>query len=87
MVKVKQLPILWDDKAKTELKKELKFIRKESKQGAESVKKKILDTIETLPSNPKAFEEDNLKRNNDGSYRRFSHTVIGLHIKLQKMQF
>ena len=71
MVKSKQLRILWDDKAKAELKKELINIRKESIQGAESVKMKIFDTIETLPSNPKGFEEDNLKRNNDGSYRRF----------------
>jgi len=71
MVKSKKLSILWDDKAKEEFKKELKYIRKSSSQGADSIKQEILETIKNLPNAPKAFEEDSLKMNNDGSYRRF----------------
>ena len=71
MVKAKKLPILWDNKAKEDFKKELKSMRKSSLQGANSVKQEILDTVKKLPNAPKAFEEDDLKMNNDGSYRRF----------------
>ena len=72
MVNQQSLCVLWDDRAKAELKKELKRIRKESAQGAETVKCKIFETAKRLPDNPFAFEEDSLKLDNDGSYRRFT---------------
>ncbi len=63
--------ILWDNKAKENLKNALKFIRKESPQGAQLIKEKIFTTINKLPANPEIFEVDKLKKDNDGSYRVF----------------
>ncbi|HOS84743.1 MAG TPA: type II toxin-antitoxin system RelE/ParE family toxin [Bacteroidales bacterium] len=71
MVTSNKLLVVWDNQAKETLKKELKHIRKTSSQGAETIKQKIFEIIQNLPNNPFAFEEDTLKINNDGSYRRF----------------
>ncbi|HTB31325.1 MAG TPA: type II toxin-antitoxin system RelE/ParE family toxin [Bacteroidia bacterium] len=63
--------ITWDEDAKLYFKAAIKFIKKESAQGAKKVRLEILDTIDLLPENPFLFEEDRFKLNNDSTYRAF----------------
>lgn len=67
----KKRQVLWDNKAKENLRKAITYIHKESPQGAKILKNKILETVKKLPSNPDIFEADKLKKENDGSYRVF----------------
>jgi plasmid stabilization system protein ParE len=69
---VKQtLIITWDEDARLYFKAAIKFIKKESAQGAEKVRLEILNTIDSLPTNPLIFEEDRFKFSNDSTYRAF----------------
>ena len=70
MVRKKQ-KIFWDNEAKDNLKKALKYIKKESPQGANIVKNKIFETIRKILANPEMYEADKLKKDNDGSFRAF----------------
>ena len=65
------LIITWDEDARLYFKAAIKFIKKESAQGAKKVRLEILDTIDLLPGNPFLFEEDRFKLNNDSTYRAF----------------
>jgi plasmid stabilization system protein ParE len=67
----KKRKILWDNKAKDNLKKVLKYIKKESPQGANIVKNKIFETVKKIPDNPEMFPIDKLRKENDGNYRIF----------------
>jgi plasmid stabilization system protein ParE len=71
MVKKKLRHILWDDDAKLYFKAAIRYIKKETAQGAKKVKAEIFKTVNLLPDNPLMFEADKLKTDNDGSYRAF----------------
>ena len=72
MVKKKALPVVWDTEARAYFKEAIKFIRKKSPQGAETVKKTILQGIDLLAEGRVLhFEKDRLKAENDGEYRAF----------------
>lgn len=71
MVK-KKLPVIWDEEAKFQLKEIIKYIRKESPQGAEKVKTEILQNTHLLGDYPETFSEDRFKLQNDGSFRAFT---------------
>lgn len=63
--------IVWDKEAVSSLKEIYSYIKTESPQAAQKVKSDIFSTIKSIPSNPEMFAADNLKYNNDGSYRAF----------------
>jgi plasmid stabilization system protein ParE len=72
MVRPKKIPVIWDIEAVLYLREIIKYIRKESEQGAKSVKSGILKSVKLLSENPEIFEEDRFKESNDGSYRAFT---------------
>lgn len=71
MVKENRI-IIWDDEAKLYFKAAIKYIKQESPQGAEKVRKEILKSINSLSINPLLFEADKFKKKNKGAYRAFT---------------
>jgi addiction module RelE/StbE family toxin len=72
MVKKTSLPVVWDSEARNKFKEAIKYIRKKSPSGAETVKNAILDGIDLLAEGRVLhFEKDKLKENNDGTHRAF----------------
>ena len=69
MVEKKQRRIIWDDEAKLYLKQAIQYIKQESPQGAETVKRAILEHVAVLKNDALIYESDRFKTNNDGSYR------------------
>lgn len=70
MVK-KKLQVIFDDEAKLSLHKAYLFIKQDSVQNAEKVRKKILATIKELIKNPEQRSPDKYRVNNDGTYRAY----------------
>jgi plasmid stabilization system protein ParE len=71
MVGKNSLANIWDKAAKTQLKKEYNRIKKESQQGAETVKNGILESIDEIPEEPYRYPPDKFKKDNPGNYRAF----------------
>ena len=63
--------IVWNKRPLQDLAKELRKIKRDSYQGAESVERAILSSLEALKSNPEKYPPDKFKRNNAGNYRAF----------------
>lgn len=69
---VEERKILWLPKAKEELKDIIKYIKKDSPQNAEKVKKEVLDQISSLTKYPENFPPDKYKlANTNNAYRAF----------------
>ncbi len=66
----KNIPF-FDNESKKSLREALQYIQKDSEQNAEKVKSKILTSIKELLTNPKRYNTDKYKLNNDGSYRAY----------------
>ncbi len=67
----KHFDVIWPPKAWRQLQKAYLFIRKNSYQNAEKVRKEILEATSKLASNPEIHPRDKYKINNDGSFRAF----------------
>lgn len=65
------MKISWDKQAVIQLSKAIGFIRKDSPQNAEKVKKEILQKIDDLLKFPEKYPLDKYKKNNKGNYRAF----------------
>ena len=63
--------IKWDKAATDGLKSGVSYIRNDSPQNSENVRKDILSKIKSLKRYPEKHPLDKNKRNNDGSYRAF----------------
>ncbi len=61
----------------------LDYIKSDSPSNAKRVKTRINNIIKTIPSNPEMFREDELKENNDSSYRVFNKDGIRLSYKIE----
>ena len=55
----------------TQFNNSIDFIRKDSEQNAEAVKKKVLEKIATLSDDFMVHRLDPLKKNNDGHFHYF----------------
>lgn len=93
MVVKKQRRIIWDDEAKLYLKQAIQYIKQESPQGAETVKRAILDHVAVLKNDALIYETDRFKTNNDGSYRavtvfsyRTTHKITDTHILVLRLR-
>ena len=69
MVVKKQRRVIWDDESKLYLKQAIQYIKQESPQGAETVKRAILGHVAVLKNDALIYETDRFKTNNDGNYR------------------
>jgi plasmid stabilization system protein ParE len=67
----KQYPVKWDVKAFEELKEILKYAGKNSEKAPLIIQQSIKKSINLIRLNPFVFRVDELKTNNDGSYRAF----------------
>ena len=68
----KKRTVIWDNEAKVYLKKAIAYIKKESPQNAEKVKKDIIASTQKLADEPeRLYAPDKYRTNNDGSYRAY----------------
>jgi len=67
----KVLRIVWDKSAVIYLKSAIAFIRKDSPQNAEKVKRDIITSVIALADTPERHPLDKYRINNDGSFRAF----------------
>ena len=68
MVKMK---VVWDEYARTSLKEAYYYIRKDSLQQAERVKKEILISTKQLADHPYIFPADKYRKDKDARFRAF----------------
>lgn len=61
----------------------LNYIKIDSPTNAKRVKTRINNIIKTIPTNPEMFREDELKENNDGTYRVFNKDSIRISYKIE----
>lgn len=81
--KRKELPIEWDVNERERFKELVLEIKKRSEKLAQQIKDKIKQNIHLIKQNPYIFEEDVLKIDNDGSFRKF--TVIYVKVDADKI--
>jgi len=77
------LQIRWSTKAIYNFIDVLNYIKLESPTNSKRVKTRINNIIKTIPSNPKMFREDELRENNDGTYRVFNNSRIRISYKIE----
>ena len=85
--------IKWNVRALNDLALAIEYIRKDSIQNAEKVQQEILERINFLGNNPKAFPPDKYKLNNDNSFRAFelhrfriSYRIRGNDIRIERIR-
>ena len=61
----------------------LDYIKLDSPTNAKRVKTRINNIIKTIPTNPEMFREDELKENNDGTYRVFNKDSVRISYKIE----
>ncbi|MEI7979848.1 MAG: type II toxin-antitoxin system RelE/ParE family toxin [Bacteroidota bacterium] len=93
MVDKKVRIILWDDEAKLYFRQAIQYIKQESPQGADIVKKAIMENIAVLKVNAGIYEIDRFKIDNDGSYRsltvfsyRITYKITESHILILRIR-
>lgn len=68
---MKKRKISWDKPALLYFSEAIRYIRKDSDQNADKVKKEILAKIKELSVRPQIHTPDKYKQNNTGNYRAF----------------
>jgi len=68
---MKKRKITWDKQALHYFRDSIRFIRQDSPQNADKVKKEILEKINELSQRPEIHNPDKYKTNNNGNYRAF----------------
>ena len=63
--------ISWDTQALQQFNSAIKYIARDSLQGAEKVRKDILEKIDRLITYPTLHNPDKYKKDNDGNYLYF----------------
>jgi plasmid stabilization system protein ParE len=82
-----ELPIVWDTNERERLKELVEDIKKRSENLAKPVKDRIRENLNLVQQNPKIFQVDSLKQNNDGTFKRFTaiHIIIVYKIDPDKI--
>ncbi len=63
--------IVWSKTALKQFEAAINYIREDSIQIAEKVRREILEKIQNITADPEIYYTDKYKTNNDGSYRAF----------------
>ncbi len=63
--------VRWSEPARKEFARFISYIKSDSPQNAEKVKKDIFEKVKSLCENPERFTPDQFKTVNDGSIRYF----------------
>jgi plasmid stabilization system protein ParE len=77
--------LVWTRRSRQHLLALYKYISEDSPQNALKVINDIVAATEKVISNPKYYNPDKYKIDNDGSYRAFENIVIGLSIDISTM--
>ena len=74
--------ISWDTQALQQFNAAIKYIGRDSLQGAEKVRQDILKKITRLQTHPTLHNPDKYKKNNDGNFRAFElyHYRVSYHV-------
>jgi len=75
--------IEWDINEKERFKELIKNVSKRSKELSKKMKEKVKQNLLLISENPKIFEEDSHKTNNDGSFRKFQAIQIRIVYKIE----
>lgn len=77
-----------DNEAKSALRHLHNYIKKDSLQNADKVRKKILSSIKELTKNPEQHPPDKYRTNNDGSYRAYEiyKYRIAYHVSIHEIR-
>ena len=75
--------IIWDENALWNFIDILNYIRIDSPSNAKIVSARVLDLIKNIRTNPMMYREDELKNNNDGTYRVFNRDSIRVSYKTE----
>ncbi len=59
------------------------YIKLDSLTNARRVKTRVANIIKAIPSNPMMYRADELKSNNDGTYRVFNRDSIRVSYKIE----
>lgn len=78
--------IIWAPNAMYNFIDILNYIKKDSPTNAKRVKTRVNNIIKKIPSNPEMHRADELKENNDGTYRVFNKDNIRVSYKIQPKQ-
>lgn len=69
---VKKYRVVWDEDARTYFKEAISYIKKDSPQNAEKVKREVIESTRSLANEPQRLHAPDKDRlNNDGSYRAY----------------
>jgi addiction module RelE/StbE family toxin len=68
---VKRHQVAWDKPALQQLKEAYLYIRKDSQQHAENVRKDLLNRAASLSEHPLRYNADRLRQDNNQNYRSF----------------
>jgi mRNA-degrading endonuclease RelE of RelBE toxin-antitoxin system len=83
MVKLKkELPIEWDINEQERFKELIKDIKLRSERLAQRIKTELKENLNRIKQDPKLFEADSLKLDNDGTYRKFTVILIRVVYKI-----
>lgn len=79
--------ISWDKQATIQLSKAISFVREDSPQNADKIKKEILGRIDKLVNAPEINLPDKYKMNNSGNFRAFElhHYRISYLVKEEEI--
>ena len=85
--------ISWDTQALQQFNAAIKYIARDSVQGAEKVRQDILKKIDRLKTHPAFYNPDKYKRDNNGNFRAFelhhyrvSYYVSSIEIRILRVR-
>ncbi len=75
--------IKWDSFALNSFLNILEFIKLDSPSNAKTIKNRILNLVSDIPKNPEIYRIDELKKENDGSFRVLNKDSIRISYKIE----
>jgi plasmid stabilization system protein ParE len=85
--------IIWDIEARNAFKAACQYIKRDSLENAEKVKREVIEATLALKSNPEMHPPDKYRRNKDKRYRAFelnsfrlSYFIIGDAVRIVRFR-
>lgn len=81
--KPRRLPVYWNNNEYNRLLELLNAISVRSQNLSDRILQKILQNVDLISYSPYLFEKDDLKLENDGSYRKFTCILVRVTYKVE----
>ena len=75
--------IIWDETALQNFIDILEYIKQDSPTNSKRVASRIINLVKAIQANPLMYREDELKRDNDGTYRVFNRESFRVSYKIE----